>query len=147
MAVIKATNHIGLNVTDMEACIRFYGGLLGLRKISDEMMTGKFLDTVQGKPNMKYRIVKVASPEGFFIELLQDFNREVEPEHDNCLESAGLRHFAYEVDDVDAMYEKVTAFGCSTISKPTTSEDGSMRLFFVRDPEGSLIELMQFPKE
>ena len=141
--MIKGTHHIGLCVADMDRCIAFYRDVLGLDKISDTGMTGEFLDTVQGKSGIDFRIVKFASPEGFFIELLQDRVHKVAPQTENCLQDAGLRHFAYEVDDVDAIYEKVKAYGCEIISAPCTSDDGSMRLFFVRDPEMNLIEIMQ----
>lgn len=64
----------------------------------------------------------------------------------SVLQDTGLRHFAFEVDDVDAMFAHVKACGCETVSEPSTCEDGSMRLFFVRDPEENLIEIMQFYK-
>ncbi len=145
--MIKATNHIGINVTDMEKCAAFYEKVLGLKRVYDDEMAGHFLDTVQGKSNMRYHIVKFISPEGFMIELLQDLNHTVALQEENCLQNAGLRHFAYEVDDVEAAYEKVKKLGFDTISEPCTSEDGSMRLFFVRDPEQNLVELMEFPGE
>ena len=144
--MIRATNHIGICVSDMEQCIPFYEGVLGLKRVYDDEMTGHFLDTVQGRENMHYRIVKFASPEGFIVELLQDFAHVCKPQTENCLQDGGLRHFAYEVADVDAAYQRVKAAGCATISEPCTSEDGSRRLFFVRDPELNLIELMQFFK-
>jgi len=143
--MIKGTHHIGFCVTDMEHCITFYEEILGLKKVADFEMKGKFLDTVQGKDGIDYRIVKFESPEGFILEFLQDRVYKVEPQMENCLQDAGLRHFAFEVEDVDKIYEKVRACGCETISAPCTAEDGSMRLFFVRDPENNLVELMQFP--
>ena len=141
---IKAADHIGLNVSDMEQNIVFYRDILGLAIISDKEMEGRFLDTVQGKEDMRYRIVKFESPEGFMIELLEDLNHKMSPQPELTLQDVGLRHFAYEVEDVDAAYETVSKAGFKTISRPETSEDKSMRLFFVRDPENNLVELMQF---
>ena len=141
--MITGTHHIGLNVTEMDKCVDFYENVLDLKKTADFEMTGNFLDTVQGKSDMDYRIVKLESPEGFFIELLQDRGHETAPQTENCLQDAGLRHFAYEVEDVNEAYAWVVAKGCEVISEPCTSEDGSMRLFFVRDPELNLVELMQ----
>ena len=51
----------------MEQCIPFYEGVLGLKRVYDDEMTGHFLDTVQGRENLHYRIVKFASPEGFIV--------------------------------------------------------------------------------
>lgn len=72
----------------MEKCAAFYEEVLGLQKVYDDEMEGKFLDTVQGRDDMHYRIVKYVSPEGFMIELLQDFNHEVKPQKNNCLQNA-----------------------------------------------------------
>lgn len=141
--MVKEMHHIGLCVTNMEEMMKFYGECLGLKKVSDFTMKGKFLDTVQGKSQMDYWIVKYETINGIVIELLQDRGHEVEPQTENSLQAAGLRHFAFLVDDVDAKYEEVNKLGCETISEPCTSEDGSMRLFFVRDPEKNLVEIMQ----
>jgi len=144
--MIKAMHHIGFCVTDMEKIITFYQDVLGLDKTDDFEMSGEFLDTVQGQTDMNYRIVKFMTPDGYIMEFLDDRGHAVAPQRKNCLQSAGLRHFALEVENVDLMYERVKSFGFETISEPCTSEDGSMRLFFVRDPERNLVELMQFPQ-
>lgn len=144
--MILKTDHVAINVTDVEKCIPFWRDVLGLKQTHDFFMTGEFLDTVQNKTEMEYRIVKFVSPDGFMLELLEDHGHYVEPQKKLTLQDAGLRHFAFEVDDVDAAYERVKDAGCETVSEPATCEDGSMRLFFVRDPEHNLVELMQFPK-
>jgi catechol 2,3-dioxygenase-like lactoylglutathione lyase family enzyme len=141
--MIQAADHIGICVYDLDRCIPFYRDVLGLKQVADFEMTGKFLDMVQGKSNMDYRIVKFVSPEGFMFELLQDRGHEILPQTENSLQGAGFRHFAFEIDDVEAFYRKVKLSGYETISGPCTSEDGTMRLFFLRDPEMNLIELIQ----
>ncbi len=143
--MIKGVHHVAVNVVDMDTCVRFYEDVLGLTKFADLEMTGNFLDTVQGRKDMGYRIVKLKSPDGLFVELLYDFRHNEVREENNYLQKPGVRHFAYEVEDVDRAYEIVKNAGCETVSEPCTCEDGSMRLFFVKDPEGNLIELMQFP--
>ena len=140
--MVKQTLHIGMNVSDMEKCIPFYRDILGLNQVADIRMCNDFLTTVQGR-KVDYRIVKFESPEGFIVELHKDFLREIEPLKENSLQAAGLRHYAYAVDDVDAFYEMLLSKGLEMISEPCTSDDGSMRLFFVRDPELNLVEIMQ----
>jgi catechol 2,3-dioxygenase-like lactoylglutathione lyase family enzyme len=105
-------------------------------------MCNDFLTTVQGK-KVDYRIVKFEAPGGFIVELHKNFLEDIEPIKNNALQDTGLRHYAYEVDDVDAYYKNLTEAGCPTINPPCTSDDGSMRLFFVRDPEQNLVEIMQ----
>ena len=141
--MITKTNHIGLCVTKMDEMIRFYRDVLGLRQIVDIFMEGKFLDTIQGKDNMKYHIVKFESPDGFIVELLQDHNHYTEEQKEISLQAAGIRHFAFEVDDIDKFYSESVKNKFKTISPPTTSDDEKMRLFYLRDPENNIVEIMQ----
>jgi catechol 2,3-dioxygenase-like lactoylglutathione lyase family enzyme len=143
MAITK-TAHVAINVVDAERSIPFWRDVLGLKQIADVEMEGNFLDTVQGKQNMRYRIVKFVSPEGFMLEVLESLNHRMPAAEKSTLQDVGLRHFAFEVDDVDAVFRHVKGLGCETVSEPCTCEDGSMRLFFVRDPEGNLVEIMEF---
>ena len=59
------------------------------------------------------------------------------------LQETGLRHFAYEVDDVDEIYKRIVENGYEVICEPHTSDDGALRVFYVRDPEYNFVELMQ----
>ncbi len=48
-----------------------------------------------------------------------------------------------EVDDVDAEYARLKAAGVEFIEPPTASGDG-VRIATFRDPEGNLLQLLQF---
>jgi catechol 2,3-dioxygenase-like lactoylglutathione lyase family enzyme len=47
-----------------------------------------------------------------------------------------------EVDDVDAVHERAMAAGCEIVY-PLTDEDWGLRRFFVRDPDGTIINVTQ----
>ncbi len=47
-----------------------------------------------------------------------------------------------ETDDVDALHEKAVAAGCEIVH-PLTDEPWGVRRFFVRDPNGAVINVMQ----
>jgi catechol 2,3-dioxygenase-like lactoylglutathione lyase family enzyme len=47
-----------------------------------------------------------------------------------------------EVDDVDAVYERARAAGAEIVY-PLTAEDWGLRRFFVRDPNGAVINVTQ----
>lgn len=47
-----------------------------------------------------------------------------------------------EVDDVDAVYERAVAAGAEVVY-PLTDEDWGLRRFFVRDPNGAVINVTQ----
>ena len=47
-----------------------------------------------------------------------------------------------EVDDVDEVYERAVAAGAEVVY-PLTDEDWGLRRFFVRDPNGAIINVTQ----
>ena len=47
-----------------------------------------------------------------------------------------------EVDDVDAVYQRAVKTGCEIVY-PLTDEDWGLRRFFVRDPNGAIINVTQ----
>jgi catechol 2,3-dioxygenase-like lactoylglutathione lyase family enzyme len=47
-----------------------------------------------------------------------------------------------EVDDVDAAYERATSAGAAIVY-PLTDEDWGLRRFFVRDPNGAVINVTE----
>ena len=52
-------------------------------------------------------------------------------------EALGLRHLAFEVDDVDAEWERLKQFNPESIR---VKDDGK-KVFFVKDPDGLPIEI------
>jgi catechol 2,3-dioxygenase-like lactoylglutathione lyase family enzyme len=60
-------------------------------------------------------------------------------------ERRGWQHLAWEVDDVDAAYADLLARGVAGHSSPEDfpSESPRLRIAFLRDPDGNLLELVQ----
>jgi catechol 2,3-dioxygenase-like lactoylglutathione lyase family enzyme len=57
----------------------------------------------------------------------------------------GWHHLAFEVEDVDAAFAELTARGVPIHSPPESFPEAAptMRIAFLRDPDGNLIELVQ----
>lgn len=52
-------------------------------------------------------------------------------------EALGLRHLAFEVDDVDSEWERLNQFN----PEPIRTKDDGKKVFFVKDPDGLPIEI------
>ena len=77
------------------------------------------------------------------IELLQDTAHPTPAPAANRLCDRGIRHVAFTVADAQFAWEKLKDACCEVLSDPVTAPDGKARLFFARDPEGNLMELVQ----
>jgi glyoxylase I family protein len=141
--MILATRHTGIVVDDLERSLRFWRDVMGLQVVADFWERGEFIDTIQHLSDVNLHMIKLAAPDGTLIELLKDEAHPTPPPDRNQLCDRGIRHIAFTVGDVAATWATLRAAGCETLSEPITSPDGKARLFFVRDPEGNLLEMVQ----
>jgi catechol 2,3-dioxygenase-like lactoylglutathione lyase family enzyme len=141
--MILATRHTGIVVKDMEENLHFWRDVMGLKVAADFWEEGSFIDTVQHLEGVKLHMIKLSGPDGVLVELLKDENHPTLPPERNELCDRGIRHIAFTVADVDESFRILTDKGLTALSKPVTSPDGKARLFFARDPEGNLLEIVQ----
>lgn len=116
---------------------------MGLKTTVDFWEEGTFIDTIENLNGVKLHMIKLTAPDGSMIELLKDESHPTPPPERNTLCDHGIRHVAFTVADVEASWRRLNESGCQTLSEPVTSPDGKARLFFARDPEGNLIEIVQ----
>lgn len=115
---IHELNHVMIRVRDLDTSIRFYGEILGLRRIP--------------RPAFDF-------PGAWFalgsqeLHLIGDPTLAVAPRQHH--------HFAVRVDDAAAARKELEARGWPHLRGPQRRPDGAMQLF-VTDPDGYMIELM-----
>ena len=141
--MILATRHTGIVVADMERSLRFWRDVMGLEVRIDFREKGEFIDTVQDLASVDLRMIKLAAPDGSTIELLKDDAHPTPAPDPNRMCDRGIRHVAFTVADVEASWRTLKDEGCAVLSEPVAAPDGKARLFFARDPEGNLLEIVQ----
>ena len=141
--MILNTRHVGIVVQDMEKSLHFWRDVMGLKVAIDFWEQGEFIDTVQHLSGVNLHMVKLTAPDGSMIELLKDEAHPTPPPERNDLCDRGIRHIAFTVADVEESWRTLRGHGCEVLSHPVVSPDGTARLFFARDPEGSLLEIVQ----
>ena len=141
--MILGTRHTGIVVQDMKKNLKFWRDIMELKVAADFWEEGKFIDTVQNLKGVKLHMIKLTAPDGTMIELLKDENHLTLSPDKNELCDRGIRHIAFTVADVAKSWQAITDNGYETLSSPVTSPDGKAMLFFARDPEGNLLELVE----
>ena len=123
--------NIGLKVRDLEAEIDF------LQRVGATMVLRETLTL--GGQSSEYAILGLA---GVRILLFRSvlFEASVEEEV-----RPGLTHAVYQVDDVDAEFERIKRLGGRVLVEPMHASGGfgSRRLAFFRSPGGFVFEVMQ----
>lgn len=120
--------HTMLRVGDLEASIRFYTHVLGMRELRrKDYPDGEFTLAFVGYGD---------ESENTVIELTYNWGT------DHYDPGAGFGHIAIEVDDVYAAVDEVKARGGKVIREAGPMNAGTTIIAFVEDPDGYQIELL-----
>lgn len=140
---IHRIDHISINVNDFDAAKAFFVDF-GLEVQGEYEMEGQFLDQLLGLKNVKTRVVFLrTADDGASIELVQYYS----PADENGIQKTfahtlGMRHIAFEVDDIEALVAKLKARGTEFFSEIYRYEN-SYKLCYARGPEGIILELAE----
>jgi catechol 2,3-dioxygenase-like lactoylglutathione lyase family enzyme len=134
--------HIGLVVKDLNRMLNFYREVLGLKVVSHEMEQGSYLDSVLSIPDVRINIAKLVDSSNWMLELLCFPERDAE-QRKVLPDTPGYTHVALTVSNAEQMYQRFLDLGLKPLSSPQKNKTGTVKLFFCRDPEGNLMELVQ----
>lgn len=121
-------HHIAIICSDYEKSKDFYVNILGLRVINE----------IYRSERDSYKL-DLAVNENDMIELFSFYNP---PKRVSNPEAAGLRHLAFEVDNIKSIVEELNANNIETESIRIDKFTGKKYTFF-RDPDNLPIELYE----
>ena len=131
----RRLDHVGLNVADLDAAERWYADAFGY-----ERQLALRIDVLE------LDIVMLIHPgRGDRLELLHrpgsapGLRAETPPE---AVLTEGFGHVAFDVVGVDAHFDRLVARGARPVMTPRPSPEPLVRMAFVADPEGNLLELL-----
>src|SRR5436305_21352 len=137
MPAVRAFDHVGITVSDLDAATAFFVGL-GLEVEGRTFVEGDFLDTVIGMHGARTEIVMLRAPGGGTAVELSSF---ISPDHDPGPQAAmaneiGLRSVAFEVSDIGDVVDRLAADGYGLVGGiGSTRTCGAWRT--CGDPTGS----------
>ncbi len=131
-------DHVGLAVADLAAAAAWFCEVFGL---VPEL-------TLRVEP-LDLSIEMLIHPRhGYRLELLHRPGSVAAGKPGTPAEAAlreGYGHVAFDVTDLDAAYDRAVARGARPVMPPGPSPEAGVRMAFVADPEGNLIELLHRP--
>lgn len=136
---VRNFSHVCIGVSDIEASRAFYTAVLGMDVVFDVELDGAGLDSVTGGAAQRGRMVGglIGS---VMVELL---SLGAVPE---CPSGPhlGYTNVSFRVDDLDATYDAVRREHPGVRAEPPV-DIGGVRMFFIYDPDGTPIELLELP--
>jgi catechol 2,3-dioxygenase-like lactoylglutathione lyase family enzyme len=136
----------------MEAALRFYRDLLGMRVAIDTEMGGEMLAREVAVDDPHLRLVMLVPDEGdaYFLELLQYTSPPGESHAAARPNDPGAHHVALTVADIREAYRSLSDAGVHFTCEPQEVDAGMFAghwTAYCYDPDGMIVELWQLPAE
>ena len=143
MGQLRAFDHVGITVADLDAATAFFVGL-GLELDGRTFVEGEFIDTVCGIPGARTEIVMLRPPGGGTgLELATFIRPDHRPGSPTAMANElGLRSVAFEVDDLQAAVDRLAADGFGLVGGVGRYENAWL-MAYVRGPEGIIVALAE----
>ena len=144
---VIAADHTGITVSNLERSLAFWRDVLGFELSHRTHQKGELAGEITGVPGAEISLAVLKAP-GHKIELLEYHAPADRKQVDLKPCDVGAAHVALTVDDLDAVLSAIATSGWHAAGKPQTLQSGpnaGRRVVYVRDPDGTTIELMQLP--
>jgi catechol 2,3-dioxygenase-like lactoylglutathione lyase family enzyme len=137
--------HVGITVSNLSNSLSFYQDILGFTILKEMDESGEQLDNFSGLRGVKVTTVKLQDSSEGVIELLhyKSHPKSNEANLNQDITFVGCSHFAITVKDLSQVYTKLLKNDVSVLCEPQYSPDGNVMLTFCKDPDGTLIELVE----
>ena len=147
---IIAADHSGITVSNVERSLGFWRDVLGFELSHTAHQTGELAQEITGVEGAEIKLAVLRTPGGHKIELLE-YLAPADRKSANLRPcDVGSVHVALLVHDLDAVLERIAASDWKAAGKPQRLQSGpnaGKRVVYVRDPDGTTIELMQIAKQ
>lgn len=117
--MIKGIRHTGLVVSDLTRALEFWCGLLGFRLVRQMEESGPQIDAVLNLDAVRVTTVKLASPDGQQLELLQFHSHPDRPIWEGKPNSTGFTHIAITVCSMDETVARLSQHGVRFPNPPS----------------------------
>jgi catechol 2,3-dioxygenase-like lactoylglutathione lyase family enzyme len=140
---IQRMDHVGVVVDDLDAATAFFTEL-GLELRGEARVEGDWVDRVVGLNGVRARLAMMETPDGHGRLELTEFDTPRGPAGDRhaAVNTPGIRHVTFAVDDLDAVVARLRARGGELVGEVQRYQD-SYRLCYLRGPEGIIVELAE----
>ena len=146
---IIGADHTGITVSNLERSLVFWRDVLGFELSHTAHQKGELAREITGVEGAEIKLAVLKTPDGHKIELLE-YLAPADRKRANLRPcDVGSVHVALLVDDLGAALSRIAASGWKTSGQPqilTKGPNAGKRVIYVRDADGTTIELMQPPK-
>ena len=141
---LKRMDNVGIVVEDLPMTIAFFREL-GLELEGQGMVEGEWAGRVTGLGDQRVEIAMMRTPDGHNrLELSRFLEPAVVADHRTApVNALGYLRVMFAVDDIDDTLARLQKHGAELVSTEVVRYGESIRLCYIRGPEGLLIGLAE----
>lgn len=142
--MIRAMHHISLATDDLDRFVAFYRDLLGfqLDRISAIPPGWEPFENIVGMRNVTGKVAQF-NLGNMNMEVFCYSDPKPRPGERRPACDVGIRHIAFDVQDIFSEYERLKAAGVEFISPPQYLDGGKCTSCYFYDPDGNIMELQE----
>ncbi|WP_081285934.1 VOC family protein [Mycobacterium colombiense] len=133
--------HLVVGVTDMDRALAFYRDVLGMEVVFETLISGEPFDAALHSNRKQEGRVVGGLLGGLMIELLSIGADP--PRQKQRRGITGIHNVSLSVTDLDDTHRRIIDAGYTPDQAPF--EIGGVRMFFVKDPDGTPVEFIELP--
>jgi len=140
--------HIGIASENTAAAAKFWTEAFGFEEYWNKNEPSPYISKLLGFDASGLRTVKLESPSGDVLELL-DFSsvKGLPPTVDgNRLMLPGITHIALTVPDLDEVSARLEELGCQPINSIQHAPNSGVRVLYLEAPDSVYLEVVQDPE-
>ena len=141
---LKRMDNMGIVVEDLSAAIEFFREL-GLELEGQAMVEGEWAGRVTGLGDQRVEVAMMRTPDGHNrLELSRFLEPPVIADHRTApVNALGYLRVMFAVDDIDDTLDRLRKHGAELVSTEVVRYGDTIRLCYIRGPEGLLIGLAE----
>ena len=133
--------HLVVGVTDMDRALAFYRDVIGMEVVFETLISGEPFDAVLHATRKQEGRVVGGLLGGLMVELL---SLGTDPRDQGRQRGiTGIHNVSLSVPDLDEAHCRISDAGYTPDQEPF--EIGGVRMFFVKDPDGTPVEFIELP--
>jgi|TARA_B110000263_G_C15033739_1_gene385274 lactoylglutathione lyase len=144
--MLKSFFHTGFVVKDIEASVKFYSEVFGMRIAGRSEREGEFAQQMLAFPDAHIKGGFLDMGEGHQLELIQ-YLSPASGENTLNRNDLGASHLAFLVEDVEKLYEETSKKGVTFNNPPASMFDEEGKLLrkaaYAQDPDGNWLEFIE----
>ncbi|MFL5725507.1 MAG: VOC family protein [Chloroflexota bacterium] len=141
---LKRMDNMGIVVEDLAAAVEFFREL-GMELEGEATVEGEWAGRVTGLGDQRVEVAMMRTPDGHNrLELSRFLEPAVVEDHRTApVNALGYLRVMFAVDDIDDTLARLRRHGAELVSSDVVRYGDSIRLCYIRGPEGLLIGLAE----